>query len=438
MLTAAHEADSLYTFWPLLTGLAGTAQRHESRVGTQSTALPALPSLWCHHRMTVLSWSHFRLGQEADSNYGGTVSHTRWEVNSVSGEEALGGGGGPFHFSVTLWPTQPTWRAVFLVCLEQLVNFSYKKRHLLNQFEMGFHGDSRNKVVAIFSMAGCTLWTSEVLYLYAPRHWHALWWGAGVSWISVFLPTRAPRTHIFRGRCPCFLSVRIQETNIWKLRNQRSEECVGRASWVEYTCIWTDKLPETGKQLRKFRADSVGATVCFMCCGKDGSVCLVVLILYVYGVCVLCAQASLCARACMWGSETDIWTLCHPSPCHWGRVPSLLQGSAVSAFQAPSSGITGGFATTTWPSCLCSKCVILVASPCLSLPLPNTSCSRQLRMHKLLRNLEFLKKEEENHENYCWVPLCWGFHSRTGQPAFLLGLYSMYLWVHLPFCWLFI
>lgn len=156
--------------------------------GIPRTVLPALPSLWHHQPVTGLSQSHFRLGQEANSNYEGMVSQMWWEVNSVSGIRLTGRGKETSHFSATAWSTQPTPCVVFLGCLEQLDCFPYKK-NLLNPFETGFHGDSRNKVVPVFSMTGCTPWTSRVPSLHSRML--VLWWGASVNWISIFPPTRA-------------------------------------------------------------------------------------------------------------------------------------------------------------------------------------------------------------------------------------------------------
>lgn len=54
-----------------------------------------------------------------------------------------------FHVSVSALTHSAHPRVVLLGCLEQCDSFSYMKRHLVNQFEMGFHGDSRKREVTV-------------------------------------------------------------------------------------------------------------------------------------------------------------------------------------------------------------------------------------------------------------------------------------------------
>lgn len=182
-----------------------------------------------------------------------------------------------------------------------------------------------------------------------------------------------------------------------------------------------DKLPETGKQLRKFGTDSTGPQS--VSCAVARMVLFASFCLFCMCMgCACCVHKQVCVRVLVCGdlrlTSGHSVTLQLVTAAGSPGEPSLLQRSAVSAFQPPSSGITGGLPQPPGPR-LCSKYVILAASPCLSLPLPNTSCYRELRMHQLLRNLKFLKTEEGNHENIAGC-LCAGDFAagRVQQPSF--------------------
>lgn len=92
--------------------------------GTQRTAQSSL--WWCHCPVTGLSWSHLRLGPEAASDYGGIVSQTWWEVNSVSGEMHWGRDC-LLHVSASALAHSAHPRVVLLGWLEQRDSFSYTK-----------------------------------------------------------------------------------------------------------------------------------------------------------------------------------------------------------------------------------------------------------------------------------------------------------------------
>lgn len=132
-----------------------------------------------------------------------------------------------------------------------------------------------------------------------------------------------------------------------------------------------DKLPETGKQLRKFGTDSTGPQS--VSCAVTRMVLFAWFCLFCMCMgCACCVHKQVCVRVLACGdlrlTSGHSVTLQLVTAAGSPGEPSLLQRSAVSAFQPPSSGITGGLPQPPGPR-LCSKYVILAASPvylCLS------------------------------------------------------------------------
>lgn len=244
------------------------------------------------------------------------------------------------HFSVTPRPPQSTWCAVFLGCLEQLDNSSYKKRDLLNQFEMGFHGDTRNKLVTIFSMTRCTLWTSGVLSLCSKT---LAWIMMGCRCLNFCFSTYQSTTNAYLYPRVFYLwGSKKQITENSETRGVRSVQA--EQAGLNTHAFGRINCPRPGSSL-----GSSGQTA-LVPQSVSWAVARMVLFAWfcLFCMCVGCAccvHKQVCVRVLACGdlrlTSGPSVTLHLVTEAGSPGEPSLLQGSAVSAFQPPSSGITG-------------------------------------------------------------------------------------------------
>lgn len=151
-------------------------------------------------------------------------------------------------------PSPP--RVVFFGCLEQFDSFSYKNRHLVNAFEMGFHGDSRKKVATVSREPSL-----------CSKRLASFMMGCGYLFpLSLFPPTRA----YFSKEVNVFSTCWVPRNK--HLKTQKPEEggmCMQTKLDLNIHAFGLDKPPETEKRLGEFRTNNLGVTICLVYHGNN-------------------------------------------------------------------------------------------------------------------------------------------------------------------------